>query len=151
MARDTKEQKALKIKALKEAYNELKEDSTPSKNKVTEEGVVDRANESYKGQFIREISYTSIKKPSSKEFQEIKNKIEDYKKEHKRNKSSLSTGAKKEVTYLKKTIENLMIEVAKFYDDKLKLTEQLEVKDNTIAKLREERDLYIKEIAKLKG
>lgn len=44
-----------------------------------------------------------------------------------------------------------MTEVAKFYDDKLMLNEHLEAKDNTIAKLKKQRDMNIKEIEKLKG
>lgn len=151
MARDTQEQKALKILALNEAYEELDEASTPSKNMVTEERVVDRANETYREKLKTKISYTSIKNPSSPEFQEIKNKIDDHREEHKKNKNSLSRGAKKEVASLNKTIENLMVEVAKFYDDKLKLTELIEAKDKTISKLKEERNLYLQELEKIKG
>lgn len=151
MAKDSKQQRDMKIDALKNAIKELKEVSTPLKNLVTFKNVVDFANEQNIGRFERSISLTSIKKPASEPFREIKKSIEDYRKDHKDNKTSLSNSTKSEVVSLKKTIENLMIEVAKFYDDKLKLTEQLDAKDKTIVKLKKERDLYIKEIEKFKG
>ena len=151
MAKDLNQQKEIKITALKEAIKELIEESTPSTNYVTFQKIVDLANENNVDKFERPISVTSIKVPKSDEFREIKKLKEDCGREHKKNKSTLSRGTKKEVSILKQTIENLMIDVAKFYDDKLLLTEKLDAKDNTIAKLKEERDFYIKDIEKFKG
>lgn len=151
MARDSKEQREMKIEALKKAVEELEEASTPSENLVTFQNVVDLANEKNADRFERSISLTSIKSPTSEPFKAIKKSIENHRKDYRENKKSLSSGTKNEIAVLKKTIEDLMIEVAKFYDDKLMLNEQLVAKDNTIAKLKKQRDMNIKEIEKLKG
>jgi len=151
VARDSKEQREMKIEALRKAIEELKEASTPSENLVTFQNVVDLANENNADRFERPISLTSIKSPTSEPFKVIKKSIEDHRKEYKENKKSLSSGTKNEIAALKKTIEGLMIEVARFYDDKLIVSEQMEAKDNTIDKLKKQRDMNIKEIEKLKG
>jgi len=151
VARDSKEQRKMKIEALEKSLEELKEASTLSENLVTFQNIVDLANEKNVDRFERSISLTSIKSPTSESFKAIKKSIEDHRKDYKENKKSLSSGTKNEIAALKKTIEDLMIKVAKFYDDKLMLNEQLEAKDNTIDKLKKQRDINIKVIEKLKG
>ena len=66
MARDSKEQKELKIRALNEAVEVLKEESSPMNNKVTFDKVVYLANELYSEELTRKISPTSIITPPTK-------------------------------------------------------------------------------------
>lgn len=150
MPRDSKEQRNIKIEALKEAVLELKESSTASTNLLTYQNVVDLANENFNDKILRNISQTSIKKPTSKEFKEIKSCIENFRDEHKKIKDIVPEKSLKEVSNLKKTIEGLSFEIAKFYDEKLQLNQQLELKDKTIVKLREELKLYIRELEEIK-
>lgn len=150
MARDSKEQRDIKIKALNEALGTLKEESTATGNLVTFDKVIAYANELYSDKLDRNISPTSIKSPTSKEFKAIKQSIEDYREEHKRIKGAAPKKALSEVTKLKKTIENLMIQIAEFHDDKLLLNETLQAKERTIEKLKKERDILHIEIDKLK-
>jgi chromosome segregation ATPase len=151
MARDTKEQREIKIKAVYEAIKVLKDESTPTNNQLTYDKVVSMANELYSDKLNRKISPTSIKSPTSKEFEDIKEVIVDYREEHKKIKSAAPKKTVKEVAKLKKQIENLVTEVAKFYDYKLLLNEKLEAKENTINKLKAERKKLNAEIDRLRG
>ncbi len=151
MANNMKTEKELKICALHDAIEELRESSTPSSNKMIFKNVCDRANEICAGKTKTKISITSIKTPSSEEFEIIKDLIEEHRKDHKKIKNAISSESKKETTSLKETIDNLMIEVAKFYDNKLMLNELLESKENTIIKLKKERNVYIEELDRLEG
>lgn len=144
MARDSIEQKEIKIKALLESIDILKEESTTTTNKVTFEKVVDLANEMYFDKLIRKISPTSLKNPTSKDFHNIKKIIEDYREDFRKIKNIAPKKSLKEVSKLKMQIENLIIQVAKFQDEKLLLIEQLEIKDRTIENLKKEREkLYL--------
>jgi hypothetical protein len=143
MARDSKEYREIKIKALTNAIKTLKEESTISNNLVTFQNVVDTANEFCEGRINGKISPTSLKTPTSREFKKIKIEIEEYREEYKKIKEIVPRKSLKEVFILKNQVQNLMIEVAKFYDDKLLFNEKLEAKDRTIEKLRKERiDIY---------
>ena len=144
MARDSIEQKEIKIKALLESIDILKEESTTTTNKVTFEKVVDLANDMYFDKLIRKISPTSLKNPTSKDFHNIKKIIEDYREDFRKIKNIAPKKSLKEVSKLKMQIENLIIQVAKFQDEKLLLIEQLEIKDRTIENLKKEREkLYL--------
>ena len=144
MARDSIEQKKIKIKALLESIDILKEESTTTTNKVTFEKVVDLANEMYFDKLIRKISPTSLKNPTSKDFHNIKKIIEDYREDFRKIKKIAPKKSLEEVSKLKMQIENLIIQVAKFQDEKLLLIEQLEIKDRTIENLKKEREkLYL--------
>lgn len=144
MARDSIEQKEIKIKALLESIDILKEESTTTTNKVTFEKVVDLANEMYFDKLIRKISPTSLKNPTSKDFHNIKKIIEDYREDFRKIKKIAPKKSLEEVSKLKMQIENLIIQVAKFQDEKLLLIEQLEIKDRTIENLKKEREkLYL--------
>lgn len=151
MARDSKEQKAIKIKALWEAIAILKDESTPAINQLTSEKAASMAYELYSDKLNTKISLTSIKNPSSEEFEEVKDEIKSYRKEHKKIKSAVPKKAIKEVAKLNLQVKNLVSEVAKFYDYKLQLNERLEAKENTISKLRAEKDRLYEEIDRLRG
>jgi hypothetical protein len=144
VARDSIVQKEIKIKALLESIDILKEESTTTTNKVTFEKVVDLANEMYSDKLIRKISPTSLKNPTSKDFHNIKKIIEDYREDFRKIKNIAPKKSLEEVSKLKIQIENLIIQVAKFQDEKLLLIEQLEIKDRTIENLKKEREkLYL--------
>ncbi len=151
MARDPKEIRKLKIKALNEAIKILKEESTPISNQVTFDKVISLANELYADQLPTKISDSSIKRPTSPEFENIKIAIEDFREECKNIKVAVPKKAVKETTKLKTQIELLVSQVAQFYDEKLLFTEKMEAKDRTIAKLNKEIKKQQKEIEKLKG
>ncbi|UTJ07106.1 hypothetical protein [Arcobacter roscoffensis] len=151
MARDTKDIRDLKLKALSEAIDILKNESTPTSNNVTISKVIDLANELYDSKLPTKISPTSLKKPTSIEFKTLKEEIESYKKEHKKIKSTVSKKSIDEVKRLKNQIDNLLIEISKYYDDKLLLNEELIQKEKTIKKLKNERDLYFNKIKLLES
>lgn len=146
MARDSKEQRAIKIKALKEAIEMLKESSTTTSNLVTSEKVVNMANELYFDKLDTKISLTTIKSPTTAEFVKIKEVISEYREEYRKIKSIIPNTAIKETSKLKNQIKELVSEVVKFYDYKLLLNEKLEAKENTIEKLKTERDRLYEEI-----
>ena len=150
MARDSKEQRDIKIKALNKAVEILKEETTPSKNMLTIDNLIKIATENYGDKLKTSISPGSLKKPTSKEFKKIKDEIDTFKNEYKKIKSAAPIKSLKEVAKLKLQVENLMTAVARFYDDKLLLNEKLSIKENTISKLKDERDFYLKEIERLK-
>ena len=105
MARDSKEQRKIKINALHEAIEVLKEESTPINNQVTFDKVVSMANELYADKLDRKISPTSIKSPTSKEFKEINEAIFQHREEYKKLKNAVPKKATMEVLKLKKQIE----------------------------------------------
>ena len=151
MARDSKEQKAIKIEALWEAIVILKDESTSTINQLTSEKVVSIAHELYGDKLKTKISLTSIKKPSSEEYEAIKDEIDKYRNEHKKIKKVAQKKTILEVTKLKQQVENLVSEIAKFYDYKLQLKERLEAKENTISKLKVHVDNLNKEIDRLRA
>lgn len=140
MAKDNNYAKELKIKALEEAIELLIQNSNSKKNLVTFENIVNKANELLDSSLTTNISITSIKKPMSPEFQKIRDKYDDYQKEHEILKNSISKKSSSEIKKMQQQIENLMFEVTKYLDDKLLLEEQIELKDKTISKLKAERD-----------
>ena len=75
------------------------------------------------------IGDKSIKSPKTQEFLDIKNKILTFKEEHKKMKTLVSKKSISETTRLKNDIENLVLQIADFYDQKLSLNEELEMKD----------------------
>ncbi len=150
MARDSQEQKELKIKALKEAIDILKDESSPSNNQVTFDKVVSLANELYSDKLLRNISPTSLKNPTSEDFINIKKTIEDYRVEYKKIKTAAPKKSMQEVSKLKIQVKNLVEQIAKFHDEKLLLTEQLNLKDRAIENLKNERDRLYDEIKILK-
>lgn len=150
MARISREQKNIKIKALEEAIEVLKEESTPTVNKVTFQNVLDYANEQYSTVLETKIGDKTIKKPTTIEFKKLRKQITDYKEEHKRMRTLVSKKSISETSRLKSNIESLISQVADFYDKKLLLNEQLESKERTIRKLKEERESLYKEVDRLK-
>ena len=151
MARDSKEQKELKIRALHEAVEVLKEESSPMNNKVTFDKVVYLANELYSEELTRKISPTSIKKPTSEEFEKIKQLIEDYRSEYKKLKTAVPKQSEAENIKLKNQIKNLVQEIVKFHDEKILLIEQLSLKDSAIQNLKNERTRLVDEIKELRS
>jgi Skp family chaperone for outer membrane proteins len=146
MARDSREQRMLKIKALQEAIKDLKLLSSSTVNAVTYQKVVDLANENYSDKLDRNISVTSLKSPTSQEFIEIKKSIEEFRTKHKSFKDEVALKPKKEITMLRQTIENLIQEVVSYHDKKMQLYKQIQLKGRTIAKLEKERNFYLEEL-----
>ncbi|MEA1893110.1 MAG: hypothetical protein U9N33_10440 [Campylobacterota bacterium] len=151
MARDKKEIRELKIKALNEAVETLKEESTPISNQVTFAKVTALANESYADKLPTKIEEGSIKRPSSKEFEDIKTVIDNFREECRNIKVAVPKKAVKETTKLKSQIDLLVSHIAQFYDEKLLFTEKLEAKERTIEKLKKEIKKQQNEIQRLKG
>lgn len=151
MARDSKEIRKLKIKALNEAIETLKEESTPISNQVTFDKVIALANELYADKLPTKISDSSIKRPTSPEFKNIKIAIEDFREECKNIKVAVPKKAVKETTKLKTQIELLVSQVAQFYDEKLLFNEKLQAKERAIEKLKIENKKQQNEIRRLKG
>ena len=151
MARDSKEIRKLKIKALNEAIKTLKEESTPISNQVTFDKVIALANELYADKLPTKISDSSIKRPTSPEFKNIKIAIEDFREECKNIKVAVPKKAVKETTKLKTQIELLVSQVAQFYDEKLLFNEKLQAKERAIEKLKIENKKQQNEIRRLKG
>ena len=154
MARDSKEIRELKIKALWEAIEMLKEESTISKSLLTPDRVVALANENYSDKFTRNISPNNLKKAIEKTkppFTQMKKNIDSFNNEHKKLKNMAPKKSKSEIVNLKNQVENLMSEVAKFYDDKVLLNEKLEQKARTIVKISKERDDYYQKLSEIKG
>lgn len=150
MPRDSKEIRDLKLKAIREAIEILKEETTPTTNYVIVTKVLDLANELIINKSSTQISPTSLKSPVGSEFKELKKEINKYEEAHEKIKALIPKKSLKEVTKQKKQIDNLLFEIAKYYDDKLLLNEELELKDRTINKLKEERDDYYERIKVLK-
>lgn len=150
MARDSQQQKELKIKALREAIDILKDESSPSKNKVTFNKVVNLANELYSDKLLRNISSTSLKNPTSEDFINIKKIIEDYRVEYKKIKTATPKKSIQEMGRLKNQIKNLVEQIARFHDEKLLLIEQSRLKDRNIENLKKEREKLYDEIKLLK-
>ncbi|WP_375724636.1 hypothetical protein LXN10_04030 [Arcobacter sp. KX21116] len=151
MGQISKEQKELKIKALHEAIDVLIEESTPSSNKVTYQNVLDYANEQYVLFLESKIGDKSIKSPKTQDFKDIKKRITDFKDEHKKMKTLVSKKTISETAKLKNDIESLVLQIADFYDQKLSLNEELEMKDKTIQKLKLERTKLYEEVDRLKA
>ena len=140
MARDNKYIKELKIKAIWEAINILKENSNSTINFLTFENVANKANELLENKVTTKISPTSLKAPRSDDFIEIKEEIENYRKNSKETKKIVTKKSSSEIKKMQEQINNLMFEITKYLDDKLLLEEQIELKDKTIAKIKSERD-----------
>ncbi len=140
MARDNKYIKELKIKAIWEAINILKENSNSTINFLTFENVANKANELLENKVTTKISPTSLKAPRSDDFIKIKEEIENYRKNSKETKKIVTKKSSSEIMKMQEQINNLMFEITKYLDDKLLLEEQIELKDKTISKIKSERD-----------
>lgn len=140
MARDNKYIKELKIKAIWEAINILKENSNSTINFLTFENVANKANELLENKVTTKISPTSLKAPRSDDFIKIKEEIENYRKNSKETKKIVTKKSSSEIKKMQEQINNLMFEITKYLDDKLLLEEQIELKDKTISKIKSERD-----------
>jgi vacuolar-type H+-ATPase subunit I/STV1 len=140
MARDNKYIKELKIKAIWEAINILKESSNSTINFLTFENVANKANELLENKVTTKISSTSLKAPKSNEFIEIKKEIENYRKDSKETKKIVTKKSSSQIKKMQEQINNLMFEITKYLDDKLLLEKEIELKDKTIAKIKSERD-----------
>jgi phosphoenolpyruvate synthase/pyruvate phosphate dikinase len=147
--KNSNDHRALKIKALNEALEILKERSV-MKNMLTYKNIVDLANELYSDKFESKISQTSIKDPKTDDFKQIYNERKNFIIEFKKSKKNISSKVKNEVSFLNETIENLIHDAVKYYDDKQELIMLLEKKEKTIQKLELEINKLIKDIYKLK-
>jgi phosphoenolpyruvate synthase/pyruvate phosphate dikinase len=148
-SKNSNDHRALKIKALNEALEILKERSV-MKNMLTYKNIVDLANELYSDKFESKISQTSIKDPKTDDFKQIYNERKNFIIEFKKSKKNISSKVKNEVSFLNETIENLIHDAVKYYDDKQELIMLLEKKEKTIQKLELEINKLIKDIYKLK-
>ena len=153
MANNSKEQQALKDKAIEEAFEELKEASTATVNFATYEKVVDAANEKYAGKLKTNISCTSLKRPSPKneKFKEIKAKLEKFREEHKSIKNIAPKKSKQEIVGLREQRDNLVAEVTKYEHAHLEMSEEVEDLEATVEKLRNENSKLIKRLDELEA
>lgn len=150
MARPTKEEKELKIKALWEAVFILIDKSTALENKLTVKAVVEVANSSdYAKKFKTKIHEQSLKQPSSDEFRDIAEKIHDYKDDHRRIKQASSTNLKDENVRLKERVRELTYDVAILLDEAAKNKEILDSEIESKERIREEKNRYLEKLRSL--
>lgn len=150
MARPTKEEKELKIKALWEAVYILINKSTALQNKLTVKAVVEVANSSeYAEKFVTNINEQSLKQPSSDEFREIAEKIQEYKNDHRRIKQASSTNLKDENVRLKERVRELTYDVATLLDEAAKNKEIFDSELESKERIREEKNRYLEKLRRL--
>ncbi len=150
MARPTKEEKELKIKALWEAVYILIDKSTPLENKLTVNAVVEIANSSeYAEKFATKIHEQSLKQPSSDEFEDIATKIKEYKDEHRKIKQASSTGSKDEIRRLMERVSALTLEVATLLDEAAINKETMDSEIKSKERIRKEKDKYLQKLRSL--
>lgn len=144
MANISSIQKELKLKALYEAIEDLKKKSVGKKNYVTPERVHDHANQSkYAKQFDCPIGISTIKQAKEKSpFFQIKLKIDEYKKDHKKIVKSTPNKLKFQIETLTETINNLMIQIVEILDREMKKDEKIKNLQNSLDKVKEERNHY---------
>lgn len=149
MAKPTKEEFKLKIKALKEAVKALKEKSKGKKNYVTYANVVEHANVSeYAKEFKAPISISSIKQAVSPKFTEIKLEIMNFRKTHTKIVKTTPNKLKVENESLTETVNNLMIQIAKILDREMGKDEKIKNLQASLDKAKEERNYYFKQTVK---
>ena len=148
--RDKKETRELKVKALWETIESLKEQTTPLVNMVTVPKIIELVNQQYFEILGTEISDATIKKPRG-EYVAIKKFIDKYKIEHIKIKKAATQGAKSIEIRLKKDVESLMSQVATFYDEKLLLNEKLEAKERSLQKSKKNYQELLEEIDRLRA
>jgi len=147
MARPTKAEKALKIKALKWALEELKKKSTYKNNLLNYQDVVDLANSSeWAESFKAKIHVQSIKNPKTDEYMEIRDSIRDYKKEFNKSKKNIGSANNQIIEGLEEKIGDLTIKIAALLDNEIKLKKEIENEKRAKEKLREEKNRYLKKL-----
>ena len=150
MARPTKEEKKLKIKALGEAIDILIDKSTSLENKLTVKAVVAVANSSeYAEKFVTKINEQSLKKPSSEEFEEIADKIKKHKDDHRKIKQATSINLKDENIRLSERVSELTSDVATLLDEAAINKEAIDSEIESKERIRKEKDKYLKKLRSL--
>jgi len=140
MARQSKEQIDLKLKALWEAFEDLKKNSIVTNvNKITFENICNLANSStHSLNFHTKISLASLKQPTTEPFIELNKAICEYKNEHSKIRNTVSSKIKEDTRKLQNTIDNLLIRITELLDNEILLKETIVNKDLTIKRLKEE-------------
>lgn len=130
----------VKLKTLRVAIILLKRESKLI-NFVT---VREKANEiGFPKYFTTKISKGSVEKPFSKEYIDLKVRIENIKDENKKIKNATNTSVLKKIKNLESKVNDLTFNIALLLERERELSEQLESKEQTLIKMRIERDNYI--------
>ncbi len=146
MANISSIQRGLKLKALHEAIEALKKKSEGKKNYVTYINVVEYANASkYANKFSTPISISSIKQPSSPEFEEIKLEITNFRKNHNKIVKSIPNKLKLQNESLTELVNNLTIQITEIMDSEMRKDSKIKNLQKSLEKAKEERNYYFQQ------
>jgi len=149
MAALTSEEKQLKVKALKDSFTILKEHSTGLTNEAKLTNIVDLANSSAESSsFTTKISIASLKQPKSRELKKLKKEIDVFRNEFKQRKNIVNDKSKKEINRLNVIVDKNTETIAKLLHNEMEQENRIEQLENTINKLREERNLMYMRLSK---
>lgn len=143
MPRPIKNEKKLKLKALRVAIILLRR-----KCEITNYiSVRKKANEiGYPKYFTTEISKGTVEKPTTKEYQDIKAKIKEYKNENKIVKKIATISSKKKIKNLEIKVNDLTFKIASLLENEREMKELLESREKTLEKMRLEINSHIARI-----
>lgn len=144
MGRQTKEETKIKIKILDKYVIELKEKSTPIKNLLTLNNLLELTNEECIIRGLTTISPSSIKgKDKSKAYEKYSEIVKDFENTNNKNKDLVSNSNIKKIKNLESQVENLILELVYYQDKYNELEKEYENQKILLNKYRYERDEYL--------
>lgn len=152
MARPTKEEAELKLKALRTAFEVKKKETTFKSFEAEKQDIVDEANNSEIAKhFKTEINVQSLKQPTTEGLKELKKDIEKFKKDFTDSKANAKNTTKKIIEDQEETIKKLTIQVSKCLDELDDQNRKLIREKASKEKIRLQRDEYRRELEAIKN
>lgn len=151
MGRQTEEQMVIKSKALRDAFESLKAESTIGNDLVTYDNILERANSSEEAIFFETpISMSTLKQSKNASIVKLRKDIKLYKNESKTVRENIQFDIKNEIHDLNEMVDNLTSEIIIFEEERRELKKSLKHKDHYIEKVEKIRDDYAEIIANMR-
>lgn len=151
MGRLKEEERNLKLKAARDAFEYLKIESVnKNKNLAIPERIVKFANSyEYVKEFKYKLNIQSIKQPYSEEFKILKNEIDEFKENFNISKNSISKLTKSRIDNLNEKIYLLTFQLSELLDNEIKLKEELDNLKEVLKHSNNARDSYYSKLCEL--
>jgi Na+/phosphate symporter len=151
LAKLTKEETELKIKAFEEAIYTLKKKSNGKINFLTQRNVLDYVNNcSYSKQFTSKISPATIKQTKNEKFKKFNEEIKKFRKEFNLVNKLGNVKLTKKVDDSQEKVIELTYHLAIYLEENERLLKKIEQRENKINQLEKDINHYLEIITQLK-
>lgn len=151
MGRLKEEERNLKLKAVRDAFEYIKIESVnKNKNLAIPKKIVKLANSyEYAKGFKYKLNIQSIKQPYSEEFKILKDEIDEFKEDFNINKNSISKLTKSRIDNLNEKIYLLTFQLSELLSNEIKLKEELDNLKEVLKHSNNARDSYYSKLCEL--